>query len=120
MQTQVGTLPYVAPEMRGQVDNNNQNRLAESYDTKVDMWALGVVLHEMLTKLHPFREQGKKLFSGRQYNRFLEGEEAVGLEALEGVSASGVQFVGWLLNRDAEGRPTPGQALGAEWFTVQM
>ena len=40
----VGTAPYMAPE---QVENLE-------VDHRVDLWALGVVLYEMLTGIHPF------------------------------------------------------------------
>ena len=42
--TMVGTMAYMAPEVL-----NRQNS-----DSKVDIWALGVILYEFLTCKHPF------------------------------------------------------------------
>ena len=44
MRSQRGTPPYKSPE---QCRN-------EDYDYKVDVWALGVILYEVLSGEHPF------------------------------------------------------------------
>jgi serine/threonine protein kinase len=44
MYTDTGTIFYQAPEMH---DNNG-------YGKKVDLWALGIVVYEMLTGMKPF------------------------------------------------------------------
>lgn len=54
-----GTLPYMAPEMLRQ----------EPYDEKADVWSVGVVLYQMLTRRIPFRgktgEEQKSILRGR-------------------------------------------------------
>lgn len=115
LRTQVGTLPYIAPEMRGLL--NHDHKLSHSYDTKVDMWALGIILHEMLTKMHPFREPGRSRFSEGQYQRFLRQDQPVSLNALQGkASVHAMSFVACMLARDPNLRPTPAGALCVPWF----
>ncbi|EGR34388.1 protein kinase domain protein, partial [Ichthyophthirius multifiliis] len=53
LQSKVGTIFYMAPEM---LDLNKQE-----YNEKVDIWALGCALHEMLI--------GEKLFQGNDINQ---------------------------------------------------
>lgn len=113
--TQVGVLPYVAPEMRGVLDPDNT--LVNRYNTKVDIWSLGIILHQILTKMHPFRETGRSGFSDRQYDRFMASSDPVSMSALSGsVSAHGISFVACMLARNPDLRPTPAQALNAPWF----
>ena len=47
MYTDTGTIFYQAPEMH---DNNG-------YGKKVDLWAVGIVVYEMLTGFKPFNSQ---------------------------------------------------------------
>lgn len=39
-----GSFCYMAPEMLK----------GESYDFKCDIWSMGIILYEMITKKHPF------------------------------------------------------------------
>lgn len=101
--------------MRGHVDE--KQKLTHSYDTKVDMWALGIISHEILTKMHPFREPNRPRFSERQYQRFLRDDQPVSLSAMEGnASVHAMSFVACMLARDPNLRPTPAEALCAPWF----
>lgn len=109
LQTQVGTLPYVAPEMRRRTGTD------DPYTAKVDMWALGIILHEILTGAHPFHEQGRHRFSDRVYELFVLGETRLHL-APDMASPHAVEFVGALLQKDPVGRPSPTQALAEPWF----
>lgn len=114
--TQVGTLPYIAPEMRGHLDE--ERKLAFGYDTKVDMWALGIILHEIMTKMHPFRDGNRNRFSEYRYQEFLRQDQPVSLSALEGkASVHAMSFVACMLARDPNLRPTPVEALCCPWFT---
>lgn len=42
-----GTLDYVSPEMKDRGE----------YDCKVDIWSIGVLTYELLTKEAPFKEE---------------------------------------------------------------
>lgn len=114
--TQVGTLAYVAPEMRGSLDADS--KVSKRYDNKVDMWSLGIVLHEILTKAHPFHEPGRSEFSQRKYQGFLRnGGFPVSLSGLNGMSSPyGRSLVGCMLARHTVFRPTPNEALNHQWF----
>lgn len=109
--TQVGTLAYVAPEMRGNLDQDH--KVFRRYDTKIDVWSLGVMLHEILTKKHPFREPGRSRFSELRYQMFLQNNgRPVSLDVLDGrVSPYGKSFVACMLARNAAFRLTPAEAL---------
>ncbi len=51
----VGTLPYMSPEQL-------LNR-AEKVSAKTDIWALGVMLHELLTGRRPFESEDREILS---------------------------------------------------------
>ena len=46
-ETSKGSLPYLAPELL---------TFGASYDSAIDIWALGVILYELLTCEQPFAE----------------------------------------------------------------
>lgn len=53
LHTRLGSQGYVAPELMGLLPRRYMN---DSYSQAVDMWALGCVVHEILTGEIPFRE----------------------------------------------------------------
>lgn len=118
--TQVGTLAYVAPEMRG--ESGADNKMANRYDTNVDMWSLGIVLHEILTRAHPFSQPGQTRFSENCYQEFLRNDgSAVSLHALDGnTSPYGKALVAHMLARNPGSRPKPSEALNDKWFTTNI
>jgi serine/threonine-protein kinase len=118
--TATGTPAYMAPEQL----------LGEPLDARADLWALGVVLYEMLTGGRPFRAPlatalaneilHGRLVNPRQHEPSLSaGSEAVVLRALERDRARRYQTAGEMLGElrrlaagDAGG-PLPSTASGA-------
>lgn len=109
--TQLGALPYVAPEMRQRTSQD------DTYTTKVDMWALGIILHEILTGKHPFHLPGRRRFSEQIYDRFLADGGARVVLAPTVASSHALSFLECLLAREPGLRPTPEEAVKAPWFT---
>lgn len=62
-------LPHIASEMSGHLDG--EQKLSHSYDAKVDLWAVEIILYEMQPEVHPFRQPNPPRFLERQYQRFL-------------------------------------------------
>ena len=51
--TRLGTLHYIAPEiLNEEISTNYRNRA--QYDNRVDVWAIGVLAHKLLTAKYPF------------------------------------------------------------------
>lgn len=116
LRTQVGNLDYAAPEVRGEIDITG--KVATEYDTAVDMWSLGIVLHEILSGIHPFGRPGIAHYSEVRYKEFICSDSGqISLSLLEGnTSQYGKAMVAYMLARDAGSRPTPVEALGDQWF----
>lgn len=116
LRTQVGNLDYSAPEIRGERDL--AGRVAREYDTTVDMWSLGIVLHEILSGFHPFGRPGHPRYTESRYEEFLRSDSGqISLSLLEGnTSQYGKAMVAYMLARDPASRPTPTEALGDQWF----
>ncbi|OMJ82186.1 hypothetical protein SteCoe_17208 [Stentor coeruleus] len=92
-----GTLDYMSPEML--------ERKPQSY--KVDIWALGILLYEMLHGTPPFRAKNPK----EMVRMTAEGRYNVGLH----VSYSAKQLISLLLQPDPEDRPPIIEVLKTQW-----
>lgn len=53
LRTQLGSQGYIAPELIGLLSRRYRS---DNYSKAVDMWALGCLVHELLTGQLPFRE----------------------------------------------------------------
>lgn len=101
--------------MRRPVDTGDR------YTTKIDMWALGIILHQILTNAHPFCEPGQRRYSEPVYEQFLRGTAPVDLSLLMARSSAHVQQVARaLLDRNPSTRPNPGEVLQMLWFTLPV
>eukprot|EP01134_Creolimax_fragrantissima_P001653 CFRG1653T1 len=92
--TQIGTPAYTAPEIR---QGGNE------YDLKVDMWALGVMLYEMLCGTQPFQQHEEKVVS------FSE-------PIWKSVSLDVKELIMNLLEYDPANRLGAGESLSHPWF----
>jgi serine/threonine protein kinase len=92
-----GTLDYMSPEMIN----------SEPHTTKLDVWAVGVLLYEMLHGAPPYRGKNPK----EQY-RLIAGENYV---MGNHVSKSAGQLIRSILQLRPESRPTVTEVLRSQW-----
>mmetsp|Transcript_74022 Transcript_74022/g.130800 ORF Transcript_74022/g.130800 Transcript_74022/m.130800 type:complete len:517 (+) Transcript_74022:20-1570(+) len=97
--TKVGTPYYVAPEV-----------IEGCYDSKADIWSLGVILHMMLTGAPPFTGlSGEVLQQVRKRN--------VNVQKLgKSVSKLGKEVLEELLRRDPDTRPAALEVMQHKWL----
>ncbi|KAF2964685.1 hypothetical protein GQX73_g8878 [Xylaria multiplex] len=105
LQTQVGTLSYMAPEVLGASNSAN------SYSVSVDIWAIGIIAIELLLKQHPLPTVSDlfDLFHGRS---LLLTDTERGLFLSEACR----DFVRGLLDTEPTRRLTASLALLHEWL----
>jgi len=96
-----GTPSHMAPEQcRG-----------EDSSGATDMWALGVILHEMVTGRHPYATPGSEMAALALH---VCSAEPLSLEgALDGITPDLADLITRCLEKDAERRPTAGDAVAA-------
>ena len=92
--SRAGTLLYFPPEMIQK----------KSYDYKADMWALGCVLHSLVTREHPFAGNSTKQVCASILNRAPPLLPEMYSEELQ-------QFISVLLSKKPQDRPSAAEAL---------
>ena len=98
-----GTIIGLAPEML----------TAKSYCHKVDVWGLGIILHELLTTQLPFYAEDVRKYKYNIVNEKLNMEDA---DIWECVSCDAKDLVAWLLDKNPVTRPSISEALKHSWF----
>ena len=101
-----GTLAYVAPEALA----------AGVYGQGVDVWALGVAMHVLLTGAWPFDDEDEDELMDAIIECDLDFDEG---EEWEWISPQAKDLLRGLLEPNPKHRLTAAQALEHEWFTAQ-
>lgn len=102
LMSKVGTPLYCSPEVL----------TADSYDEKVDLWAAGVLLYELLTGVRPFNSSHTRTV----INMIIEGRMSYPDALWSHISPEAQHAVKWLLTRDPSARPSAAQALTHPWI----
>eukprot|EP00758_Cryptobia_borreli_P006228 Tbor_TRINITY_DN5101_c3_g1::TRINITY_DN5101_c3_g1_i1::g.25990::m.25990 len=116
--TPCGTFAYLAPEtVRGIVHNGDfPIETTKGAILQTDLFALGVILHVMLTGKLPFNSTKNKFQLIRQYE---EGVQLDG-DVWKSLSKESREFVSILLSYDARRRPNAKAASMHPWFTATL
>lgn len=108
--TKIYTRDYCAPKMRVFVRDRAETD-SYVYTNAVDLWSLGIIVFEMLTKKRPF-------LSRKDLEAFYDGKSSLPIEALreKSISPDGIDFIGTLLRPRPHERPTAIGALELPWL----
>lgn len=107
------TMAYSAPEMRAFVRDRSETDVY-AYTDAVDIWALGVVVYELLTLKRPFSSDYNLL-------EFYDGKKEFPKSALieRAVSRDGIDLLLKMLQPVAQERPSASQALQSLWLSSE-
>eukprot|EP00392_Amoebophrya_sp_AT5.2_P019897 g20928.t1 len=104
----VGTADYMPPEM---------HRKACRYGLKADVFACGIMLHEMLTGVHPFHISGKDN-ADRAVRKIMLGQEVdYSATYWNDINPLARDLVARMLAKDPGDRVDAREALQHQWFT---
>ncbi|KAL7534565.1 hypothetical protein ACHAXR_005952 [Thalassiosira sp. AJA248-18] len=101
--TQCGTPGYVAPEILS----------GAPYDTKADMWSLGVIVFILLGGYPPFSDQDQR----KLFRKIRKGEYEFHKEYWGSVSTDAKDFIISLINVQPAKRLSASEALKHKWMT---
>lgn len=102
LQSKVGTPLYCSPELL----------MASSYNEKIDCWAAGILMYELLTGTRPFNHPDSRIV----INMIVEGNIRYPEELWSGISAEAMHLVKSLLQRNPDERLSADQALQHPWI----
>lgn len=112
-QTCCGSPSYIAPEV---INVGYLRTQKEPYDTKADVWSVGVVTYILLSGKMPFHGRNFK----ETFAKIVKGQWAFVGDIFENVSDNAKTFIKLLLTMDPKQRPSASQALQHPWVaTVQ-
>ena len=108
----VGTPEYLAPEMVSALMLRSKRQAAPGYTYKVDHWALGCLIYELLAGEPPFFSDD----DAEQFQLTLYAELTFPDATFSGVEPQARELIGLLLERDPEARAGDSNALEHAWL----
>lgn len=106
----IGTMAYLAPEIRGIYTADFEDEDKSTYSFAVDIWAVGVITFRMITGQLPFPPGGKLVdyvVRGRPF------------PVMESLSLEATDFVTKTMAASPRHRPNSRQALSSSWILKQ-
>lgn len=100
----LGSLNYMAPEIHEGKD----------YDFKVDVWACGIVLYNMLSGKQPFSGENEQIL----INKIIYDDINFNYDCWKTTSTECKNLIKSLLSKDPEKRPTPFEAKNDRYLCV--
>lgn len=97
----VGSLQYIAPEMISM----------QAYDEKVDIWAAGIVLYNMMTGMQPFLTKNNE----KELVDCILSQE-INFNPVHFINSNSKNLCAALLNRDPQARLSAGEAKMTPWI----
>lgn len=130
LRTHCGTVIYQAPELLGLLPKQ-MRQTGQSYSPSIDIWALGAVVHQVLTSEVPFTESSPSLtgftsmtdsgwasIDAELLLNYCAGREPFPNATMtkQGASRDTIRFVTSLMVPDPKGRPTALDAFQSSWL----
>ncbi|KAH7470718.1 Calcium/calmodulin-dependent protein kinase type IV [Phytophthora ramorum] len=116
------TWAYCAPEVLKTAPSPESDRTAVSRSArssgvglKSDLWSVGIVLHVLLSGIHPFDPDGRQT-RDQMIRNIQSGRFSMTGPRWDAVSSEAKGLISALLQPSPEERPTTAKALSHEWF----
>jgi serine/threonine protein kinase len=117
--TLVGTAPFMAPELFQSMEGEKL-RIGDrcvSYDTSIDMWAVGVWAYLAFFGVLPFAPEGRFL---AEFQEASTGDWSFPAELQDDYTPYGLEFITACLDKNAGTRITATDACSHLWFRTEL